>query len=110
MGAPAVGDVVVVPFPYSDLSGSKRRPAVVVALADRGNVVMCQITSRAYSGASTIGITDESFARGGLSRASFIRVGKLFTGSASLVLATVGQLDEHTTGRVRESLAELFAA
>lgn len=110
MGTPAIGDVVVVPFPYSDLSGSKRRPALVVARSDRGDVVMCQITSRAYSGSSTIGITDESFASGGLSRASFIRVGKLFTGSASLVLRTVGKLDERTTGRVRESLSDLFAA
>lgn len=110
MGTPAVGDVVVVPFPYSDLSGSKRRPAVVVALADRGDVVMCQITSRAYSSTSTIGITDESFARGSLSRPSFIRVGKLFTGSASLVLRTVGRLDERTTAHLRESLRALFAA
>ncbi len=109
MGTPAVGDVVVVPFPYSDLSGSKRRPAVIVAHADRGDLVMCQITSRAYSGTSTIGITDDSFASGGLSRSSFIRVGKLFTGSVSLVLGTVGKLDERTSGEVRESLRELFA-
>ncbi len=36
MGAPSVGDVVIIPFPYSDLSQSKRRPALVLAEAGRG--------------------------------------------------------------------------
>jgi hypothetical protein len=36
MGAPSEGDVVIIPFPYSDLSQSKRRPALVLAEAGRG--------------------------------------------------------------------------
>jgi mRNA interferase MazF len=31
MERPVKGDVVVIPFPFSDLSASKRRPALVVA-------------------------------------------------------------------------------
>jgi hypothetical protein len=48
MGAPSVGDVVIIPFPYSDLSQSKRRPALVLAEAGRGDFLLCQITSKQY--------------------------------------------------------------
>ena len=38
------GDVVVVPFPFTDLQASKRRPAVVLATFARGDLLICQIT------------------------------------------------------------------
>lgn len=41
------GDVVVVPFPFSDLSASKKRPAVVVATLTGDDIICCQITSEA---------------------------------------------------------------
>lgn len=48
MGTPSVGDVVIIPFPYSDLSQSKRRPALVLAGVGRGDFVLCQITRKQY--------------------------------------------------------------
>jgi mRNA interferase MazF len=39
-------DVVVLPFPFADLSETKRRPRMVVARADANAVVLCQITSQ----------------------------------------------------------------
>ena len=39
------GDVVVIPFPFSDLSGSKRRPALVIADWGGDDVMLCQIIS-----------------------------------------------------------------
>jgi hypothetical protein len=47
--APAAGDVVLVPFPFSDLSAAKVRPSVCLADAGRGDWVLCQITSSPYS-------------------------------------------------------------
>ena len=49
MGPPAIGDVVLIPFPYSDLSQAKRRPALAIADVGMGDFVLCQITSRSYA-------------------------------------------------------------
>lgn len=40
------GDVVVVPFPFSDLTRAKRRPALVVAELEGDDLILCQITGR----------------------------------------------------------------
>ena len=58
MGAPAIGSVVLVPFPFSDLSQSKRRPAVVLAPAERGDWILCQITSKPYAAVRAVPLTD----------------------------------------------------
>ena len=49
MVAFAKGSVVLVPFPFSDLSQSKLRPAVVLADAGRGDWILCQMTSKSYA-------------------------------------------------------------
>ena len=48
MGAPAVGQAVIVPFPFSDLSHTKVRPAICLADAGRGDWILCQVTSNSY--------------------------------------------------------------
>jgi len=40
------GDIVVIPFPFSDLSGTKRRPALVIADFHGDDILLCQITSQ----------------------------------------------------------------
>ena len=49
MDSPSVGSIVLLPFPFSDLSNSKIRPAVILAVAGRGDWILCQITSKAYA-------------------------------------------------------------
>jgi PemK-like, MazF-like toxin of type II toxin-antitoxin system len=92
MVSPAVGKVILVPFPFSDLSQSKLRPAVVLADAGRGDWLLCQVTSIPYGDPRVITITDECFSEGSLRIASFARPGKLFTASSSLILREVGIL------------------
>jgi hypothetical protein len=40
------GDVVVIPFPFSDLSQSKRRPALVLAVLQGDDLILCQISRK----------------------------------------------------------------
>lgn len=79
MVAPTAGAVVLVPFPFSDLSQTKLRPAVVLADAGRGDWILCQITSNPYVDSRAIEITDSSFDAGSLRITSYARPEKLFT-------------------------------
>jgi len=93
---PATGAVVLVPFPFSDLSQSKLRPAAVLADAGRGDWILCQITSNPYGDARAIALTDDSFQRGSLRVASYARPGKLFTANRNLMVAEIGVLKAET--------------
>jgi mRNA interferase MazF len=88
----AVGDVVLVPFPFSDLSQSKLRPAIALADADGDDWILCQVTSNPYGDSRAIAIAGKDFSAGGLPLTSYARPGKIFTGSQSLVVRRVGKL------------------
>lgn len=105
MGAPAVGDIVLVPFPYSDLSARKLRPAFVAAQADKGDLILCQITSRSYASTWAVPIPAEP---SGLGRDSFLRPDKLFTADAHLIVRRLGALGPRDTARARAEIARLF--
>jgi len=92
VAAPARGAVVLVPFPFSDLSQAKLRPAVVLASAGRGDFVLCQITSNPYGDPLAIELNQADFNRGSLKLTSYARLGKLFTASEQLVQREVGAL------------------
>ncbi len=92
MGTPATGQVILVPFPFSDLSKTKLRPDVILAEAGRDDWILCQITSNPYSDDAAISMTNKDFKRGSLRLTSYARPGKLFTANVSLIAETVGEL------------------
>jgi mRNA interferase MazF len=108
MVAPSAGEVVLVTFPFSDLSQTKLRPAVVLARASRTDWVLCQITSNPYSDSRAIEITNDSFASGSLKMASHARPGKLFTGNDSLIVAGVGELRTEVFKEIVEAVVGLL--
>lgn len=55
------GDVVVVPFPFSDLTNSKRRPALVITELTGDDVILCQITSRNLNDKYSIELDNNDF-------------------------------------------------
>lgn len=108
MGAPAAGEVVLVPFPFSDLSQSKVRPAVCLADAGRGDWILCQITSKPYGDPAAVPLDAPDFASGGLLVASFARPGKLFTAHAGLLVRSVGVLTSASFGRVLSAVVSVL--
>ena len=94
MVSPAAATVVLVPFPFSDLTRAKLRPAVVLADAGRGDWILCQVTSNPYGDPRALPLGESHFRSGSLRRASFVRPAKIFTAEQSLIVGQVGVLDE----------------
>jgi mRNA interferase MazF len=104
MGPFVKGDVVVTPFPFSDLSATKKRPALVVATLTGDDIILCQITSRAVADSYAVPLTDRDFTSGGLRQGSNTRPNRLFTAESSIILYRAGTL---TAGKMQEVLAKL---
>ncbi len=110
MVPPAAGAVILVQFPFSDLSQTKLRPAVVLADAGRGDRILCQVTSKAYGDARAIMLEDASFAVGSLRATSYARPGKLFTASRDLIVTQVGKLKAEPFRQIIDSVVTLLRA
>ncbi len=110
MGASAAGSVVLVPFPFSDLSQSKLRPAVVLATTSHDDFVLCQVTSNSYADPDAVELTDRSFASGSLRLVSYARPAKLFTANEELFEGTVGELKEEVRRAIVDQVVALLRA
>ena len=108
MGTFTVGSVVLIPFPFSDLSKAKLRPALVVAETSYDDWILCQITSQSYSDSKAIMITDDHFQQGSLQTISYVRPSKLFTANASLIIRQVGELKPAVLKQVVEQITAIL--
>ena len=108
MGKPVVGEVVVLPFPHTDLSPGKRRPALVVATSTGSDVILCQITSQPQSGPAAIPISVSDFARGRRAQNCYARVNRLFTIDSAVIIYSVGKLKAEKMNETLEAAQALF--
>ena len=109
MGKPVAGDVVVLPFPQTNLQAGKRRPALVVADLSGDDLILCQITSRAHSDADAVPLIATDFEHGRLAIDSFIRPNRLFTVEHSVVLYVAAKVTPTKLHEVRSRIRQLFA-
>jgi mRNA interferase MazF len=109
MGKPVIGEVVVFPFPQTNLQSGKRRPALVVADLKGDDLILCQITSQARSDGYSVPLTAADFERGRLVRDSFIRPNRLFTVEQSLILYAAGKVKSEKLNEVHAKIRGLFA-
>jgi mRNA interferase MazF len=108
MVAPSEGAVVLVSFPFSDLSSSKLRPAVVLASVGRDDWILCQVTSNPYADLTAVKITDDDFQTGSLQRVSYARPGKLFTANSSLMEAEAGRLNATAFKNILDAVVDIL--
>lgn len=101
------GDVVVVPFPFSDLTQAKRRPALVIAASGPEDFILCQITSKSVRDGLAIALDQSDFESGTLQQPSNIRPNRLFTADARLILYVAGHLRESSLAPVTQTLVRL---
>jgi len=109
MERPVKGDIVVIPFPFSDLSASKKRPALVVANLTGDDVILSQITSAAKNDQYSILLAKNDFSAGNLKVESRIRPNRLFTADKSIVEYRAGTLKKEKMKEVEQKLISIFA-
>jgi mRNA interferase MazF len=101
------GEVVVIPFPFSDLSTIKKRPAVILIDQPGPDVVLAAITSTGNDpNAITLGNRD--FQTGNLNHPSYIHPTKLFTFERSQIIKTIGKITEHKRNEINSVIVALL--
>lgn len=109
MGRFIKGDVVVLPFPFSDLTDNKKRPALVLADLKGDDIIVCLITSQNTKDSYAIPLTNSDFASGSLKQNSNIRPNRVFTADSSIVLYRIGTLEMTKIEKVAEKVIEIFS-
>lgn len=102
----AKGDIVLITFPFTDLSGSKLRPAVVLAETSL-DLTVCFITTQiGWQEPSDVVLTPT--ATNGLRKPSLIRTSKISTLDRTLAKGLLGQLSPQETNDLNGKLKALF--
>jgi mRNA interferase MazF len=102
------GDIVIIPFPFSDLSGSKKRPALVLADLPGNDIILCQITSQHSKDIYTVEINSSDFISGSLPIASNIRPSRIFTADKNIIIRKTGTVKSTITAKVSKVLIDLL--
>ena len=110
MGKFVKGDIVIIPFPFTDLSGSKKRPAFVVANLPGDDIIVCQITSKTKYDSLSLSLTSNDFNSGSLPVDSFIRPNKIFTADKNIILSTAGHLRDEKIRDVLNAVISIISA
>ena len=100
--------IVLVDFPFTDLSDTRLRPALVLAQATAEDYILCQITSNAHIDSKAIEISNTDFINGSLRQISYARPNKIFTGHESLINRRVGILSEKKTNEIIDAVVEIL--
>jgi mRNA interferase MazF len=110
MGRFVKGDVVVTPFPFSVLSVSKKRPALVIATLTGDDVILCQITSKNVADSYAVPISNKNFTTGSLKKDSNIRPNRIFTADSNIFLYRIGVLAAAKVQEVTAKIIEIIDA
>jgi mRNA interferase MazF len=105
------GVIVLIHFPFTDLSGVKLRPALVIHESDQ-DVIVAFISSRIpkHRSDSDLLISSDhpSFAGTGLKRPSVIRFDKVATVSRDLIEGGIGEIDEELARECNAVMSRVF--
>ncbi len=102
------GEVVVIPFPFSDLSGSKKRPALVLADLPGDDLLLCQITSQNSRDIHAVPLLVSDFLNGSLPVDSFIRPTRLFTADKNIIIRKAGLIRTKTISDVIQTIMKVI--
>lgn len=90
-------DIILIPFPYSDLSQTKRRPAIILSNGEYNSnnldIICCAITSNPRSYENSVEIKSKDFESGDLDYDSRVKPNKIFTLNQNMVVKKLAKLN-----------------
>lgn len=101
------GDVVILPFPFSDLTHTKKRPAVVLGTPTAQDIILCAITSTKRNDGYDVVITKQDFTHGQLRRQSSVRAHRIFTADKNIILYKAGNLNKKTMAHIEDKVVAI---
>jgi len=96
------------PFPFSDLTNAKRRPALIVSRLEGDDAILCQITSQTINDKYSIQLDKTHFESGGLNQSSNVRPNRVFTADTGIILYKIGKLTNQKLAEITEKLIEII--
>jgi mRNA interferase MazF len=108
------GDVVLIPFPFTDLTSSKRRPALIISSevfnSTHDDVIVIGITSQipARLSEDEFLIPATALSAAGLPKASLVKLSKVVTLHQQLIVKRLGAIPESVLAEVRERVQNQF--
>lgn len=108
------GDVILIPFPYTDLSTFKQRPCLIISSAafnsSHPDIIAVAITSQVPEkpSVSEYRLSPKEQLACGLPKPSIIKLGKIVTLDQRLIRKTLGNLQHASTKRVINKLQKIF--
>ena len=108
MGELVKGDIVVMPFPFTDLKATKKRPALVITSLIGDDLIVCQITGQIREDTYVIDLKDSNILGGKLKGTSLIITNILFTADKSIILYKVGYLRKEKIKEIEDKLIKII--
>ncbi len=105
------GEIVIVPFPFSDLSAIKQRPVLVLSKnmdnEKTEDIITCGITSNIKNSNYSVLIENKNLIEGKIPKPSRIKIDKLFTINKEIVKKKVGRVDKETFEKMKYEFIKL---
>lgn len=104
-------DILLVPFPFSDQSGTKVRPVLVLSNDEYNqneDLIVCAITSNLRPGKYSLIIDEKNLESGRLHQKSLIKVDSLLKISNKLIIKNIGILNKASFQKVSNILKDVF--
>ncbi|HWG91838.1 MAG TPA: type II toxin-antitoxin system PemK/MazF family toxin [Candidatus Thermoplasmatota archaeon] len=106
------GDIVLVPFPFTDLSAAKSRPALVMTRGDYNktseDLILCGITSNLANSSHSVLLAQADLESGTLPKPSRVKADKVVTLKQEIVKKRVGRLKATAMAQVMKEFEALF--
>jgi len=99
-----VGEIILIPFPFTDLTAQKKRPILVISEVDANNdFIALAITSKQKEN-NAVHLTNQQLVTGSLPKESWVRTDKVFTFNTSLILFSLAVAHPETVAQALQQL------